>query len=345
MQWASLSEDAAEYMLLRLVTADGIAGVAEGSVKTTWTGTTLRSLQAVIEELFAPRLIGLDVADDAAVASLWRVREHALAKAMIDVALWDIRAQIAGKPLWALWGGSREAEVSSVVTRQAPAAMASEAEEVVARHGIRTLKVKGGQGIETDLEALDAIRAAVGPGVVLYVDANKEYSARETPAYCAKLAERGVVMVEDPCTLEPDDAFTRLQQECPLPLLVDNTCRTLAAAKLFVERGARAFNLKLQKARGYTENWEIVRHATAHGCDVNIGLFGESSLGSLAALQLAAALPRGHHNLPAEVTLFLMLPDEYVHAPLEVREGRIRLPDAPGMERLVDWRKVERLRP
>jgi L-alanine-DL-glutamate epimerase-like enolase superfamily enzyme len=264
---------------------------------------------------------------------------------MIDVALWDIRAQVAGKPLWALWGGRPEAEVSWVVTRQPPAAMAREAEEVVARHGIRTLKVKGGQGIETDLEALDAIRAAVGSGVVLYVDANKEYSAEETPAYCAKLAERGVVMVEDPCTLEPDDAFTRLQQECPLPLLVDNTCRTLAAAKLFVERGARAFNLKLQKARGYTENWEIVRHATAHGCDVNIGLFGESSLGSLAALQLAAALPRGTFNLPAEVTLFLMLPDEYVTAPLEVRAGRIRLPGSPGMGELVDWGKVARLRP
>lgn len=345
MQWASLSETAADYMLLKLTTADGLVGVAEGTVKTTWNGTTLRSLATVFEELFVPGLKGLDINDEKAVAALWRPKEHSLAKAMIDVALWDIRAQSAGEPLWRTWDGRAEAPVSWVVTRQAPAKMAEEAADVIARYGIGTLKVKGGQGLDTDVAALREIRAAVGDRVAIYVDPNQAYDAATTPDYCRALADHGVMMVEDPCPYLPDEAFAKLQEACVLPLLVDGTCRDFAMAKLYAERGAKAFNLKLLKARGYSENWRIVRLATERGIDVNIGLFGESSLGAMAALQIAAALPKGRYGLPCEATLFLLLPDEFVHRPLTVAGGKIRLNDAPGFAAMVDWDKVKRLAP
>ncbi len=345
MQWASLSETAADYMILRLTTDTGLSGIAEGTVKTTWNGTTLRSLAVVFEELFEGNLKGLDVDDEKAIGALWRPKEHSLAKAMIDVALWDIRSQAAGRALWRIWDGAPEAAVSWVVTRQAPAKMAGEAADVVGRYGFGTLKVKGGQGIETDVAALGEIRAAVGDGVRIYVDPNQAYDTAETPGYCRRLADLGVIMVEDPCPYLPDAAFTRLQETCVLPLLVDGTCRDFAAASLYVERGARALNLKLLKARGFSENWRIVRHATERGVDVNIGLFGESSLGALAALQISAALPKGRYNLPSEATLFLLLPDEFVHQPLAIEGGRIRLPDRPGFGWMVDWDKVRRLAP
>lgn len=332
-------------MVLRLTTDSGIAGVAEGTVKTTWTGTTLRSLAVVFEELFEAALDGLDIDDGKALAKVWLPREHSLAKAMIDVALWDIRAQIAGKPLWQMWNGTRDAAVSWVVTRQPPVDMAREAADVVARHGIGTLKVKGGQGVGTDMAALSEIRAAVGEGVRIYVDPNRAYAVEETPDYCARLAGLGVVMVEDPCPYIPDAAFTALQQDCALPFLVDGPCRDFNAARLFIERGAKAINLKLLKARGFTENWRTVRHAEAHGCDTSVGLFGESSLGALAALQLSAALPKGTFGLPSEATMFLLLPDEYVVEPLSVRDGKVRLPDSPAMGDLVDWEKLRRLAP
>lgn len=345
MQWAGLAETAADYMVLRLVTDTGIDGVAEGTVKTTWTSTTLRSLAVTFEELFTPKLRGLAIDDDRAIAALWRPREHSLAKAMIDVALWDMRSQVDGTPLWQMWQGRRDAAVSWVVTRQPPVQMAAEAADMIARHGFDTLKVKGGQGIATDLEVLSAIRAAVGDGIRIYVDPNQDYTAEQAPEYCRRLADFGVLMVEDPCPYLPDAAFTRLQGDCALPILVDNTCRDFSSARLYVESGARAINLKLLKARGYTENWQIARHAAEHGVDVNIGLFGESSLGALAALQISAALPPAAYNLPSEATLFLLLPDEYVHEPLHIRNGRIQLPDAPGFGRMVDWDKVRHLAP
>ena len=345
MQWASLKEDAASYMLLKLTTKDGLVGVGEGTVKTTWTSATHRSLSTVFEELFTPLLIGLDIDDEQALSRVFRFKEHSLAKAMIDIAIWDLRAQIAGKPLWSMWNGSRDAAVSWVVTRQPPKNMAQESENIVNTYGIRTLKVKGGQGVATDLAALDDIRSAVGDDVVIYVDANRDYTVEETPDYVARVAERGAVMVEDPCPLMPNRDFVKLQEKCPIPILVDGDCRNLTQTKLFVEHRAKAFNLKLQKACGYTENWQITKAAAERDCAVNIGLFGESSMGSLAALQLSSSLPTRDHGLPAEVTMFLLLPDEYVQEPLKVQGGRIRLPDTPAMSDYVDWAKVKRLHP
>src|SRR3546814_18683200 len=100
----------------------------------------------------------------------------------------------------------------------------------------------------------------------------------ETPDYVARVAERGAIMVEDPCPLLPNAAFAELQVQCPIPLLVDGACRSFPMTRLFVEQHAKAFNLKLQKACGYTDNWQIAKFAAEHGCDVNVGLFGESSL-------------------------------------------------------------------
>lgn len=346
VQWASLRETAADYLLLKITADNGLVGVAEGTCKVPWTGATLRSLQVVLEEMFVPSLKDVDLLDEAAVARAIRVpREHTLAKAMIDVACWDIRSQFAGQPLWRLWDGPQSVPVCWVVTRQAPAAMAQEAEGMVARHGFRTLKIKGGQGIEADLTALDAIRRAVGDTVELTVDANGHYSAAESPGYVAKLAERGIQWVEDPCKYDPTAAFSALQRACPLPILVDGPCRDVTMAKLFLERGAKGLSIKLGKAGGYTENRAIIDLAAANHVPVNVGILAETSLGSLAALQLQAAVPRHLARLPAETTFFLTLEREYVHAPLTVSEGQVRLPDTPGLAAQIDWKRVKALAP
>ncbi len=342
MVWASSQESAADFMILRLVTGDGEQGVSEGVVKTAWTGATLRTLAVAFEEIFTPMLTGLDPYDEAALGKIAKVRENNLAKAMIDVAVWDLRARIAGQPLWRLWGGRSRVELSWCVTRQPPIDMAREAEARIDKHGFRALKVKGGQGVDTDIAALREIRRAVGD-VLIYVDCNRAYSPAAAPDYVARLADLGVRYAEDPCSLSPGRAFAELKTKCALPLLVDGDCRDLEAARIFLESGAVALNLKLQKARGYSENREIAEAAHACGASADVGLFGESSLGSLAALQLAASLPS--NALPAEVSGFLQFGEEYVHQPLAISNGGVDLPDAPGSAQLIDWNRVARLRP
>ena len=341
MNWASARESSADFMILRLTTSDGLVGVSEGVVKTAWTGATLRTLAVAFEEIFARMLIGIDPEDVGEAKKISRIRENNVAKTMIDIALWDLRSQLAGLPLWRMWNGRPEVEMSWCVTRQAPDEMARDAETALADHGFKTLKMKGGQGLDVDEAALQAIRHVVGDDILIYVDANRAYSVNEAARYVSMLSDYGIAFAEDPCRLEPSRAFAELQSQCPLPLLVDGDCRSIETMRLFVDSGAKAFNLKMQKAQGYTENWEIVNHARVHGAQTNIGLFGESSLGAHIALQLASALPAS--ILPAEVSGHLLFREEFVHAPVQIKDGMTTLPDAPGFAQLVDWEKVNYL--
>jgi L-alanine-DL-glutamate epimerase-like enolase superfamily enzyme len=345
IRWGAHSEDCADYLLIEIVTRDGLAGIAEGTVKTNWAGVTLRSLAVAIEEVFAPRLAGTDVADAASIASLLdRVPENRLAKAMIDVACWDLRAQAVGKPLWQLWGGDRAVSVSWTVTRQPPAEMARDAERRVAAHGFRVLKIKTGQGPQIDLTALDEIRRAVGDGVRLYADSNGAYAPGDVAGFTATLKDCGVFLAEDPCRFRPDAAFEWLRKTSAVPLLVDGACRSLSDAALFLERGAEALSVKIGKS-GFSESMDIVHAARQYGAKCHVGMLAESSLGALAALQLAGSIPGREHWLPAEVSFFLTLPQEFLNVSPAIENGAIVLPDEPSFGKLIDWDRVRALQP
>jgi L-alanine-DL-glutamate epimerase-like enolase superfamily enzyme len=345
VRWGAHSEDGADYLLLEIVTRDGLRGIAEGTVKPNWMGGTLRSLATTLDEVFAPRIVGTDVVDEIALGkNLGRIPENRLAKAMIDVACWDLRAQAASRPLWRLWDGERSVPVSWTVTRKEPAAMAREAADKVAAHGFRTLKIKTGQGSQTDFAALDEIRRAVGDGIALYADSNGAYAPDAVADYTKGLKDHGVFLAEDPCYFEPDAGFERLRQSCALPLLVDHDCRSLPEAALFLGRGAEALSVKVGKS-GFTESRQIALAAKTRGAKTHVGMLAESSLGALGALQLAAALPDHGKWLPCETSFFLSLPQEFVHTPLAIRNGAVELPDEASFGGFVDWERVRALRP
>jgi L-alanine-DL-glutamate epimerase-like enolase superfamily enzyme len=346
--WASSVETHADYVILEL-RAGGLRGVAEGTVKLNFAGATLKTLACAFSEIFAPRLLGIDAGDDQALAeALSGIREHRLARAMVDAAVWDLRAQAAGKPLWALLGGrSGTVALSYTATRAAPEAMARETEAAVARHGFATLKIKTGQGMARDTEALDAIRAAVGERVTLYADSNRAYRADEVAAFTAMLAARDVACAEDPCALAPDRAFAGIRRESAVRLLVDGPCRSLESARLFIEAGAEALSVKIGKT-GIGESLAIAVAAKAAGVRVHVGMLAEGGLGALAAASLAAALPGAGGSvpwLPCEASYFLQLPESILREPLAVADGGLSLPATAGFSTSVDWAKVARLAP
>ncbi len=345
VQWAGHAEDGADYLVLALKTKDGHTGVAEGSVKINWAGATLASLTAVLEEVFLPRLAGVDAGDEVAVRRiLTRIPEHSLAKALIDIACWDLRAQAAGQALWRLWGGDSTVAVSWTVTRDEPGAMATDAAQKVEQFGFRTLKVKGGQGMDTDFKVLAEIRRAVGDNVTIYVDANRAYGADEVAEYTTGLRDYGVVAAEDPCSFRPDASFASLQRTAAMPLLIDHNCRNFDAAFLFIGQGAEALSVKLGKS-GLSESREIIAFAAERGVHCHMGFLGESTLGALASLQLAAAVPQAARWLPSENSFFLIFADEFITQPLVVTDGAVTLPDTPSLGALVDWDKVRAFAP
>jgi L-Ala-D/L-Glu epimerase len=340
VHWFNSAEDAGTFVLLRLTAGNGLSGVAEAPIKPTWSGVSPRSVAAVIEDLFVPALHDTNIEHQGAVATiLARFPENHLAKMLVDNACCTLRAAAAKEPLWRSLGGQQETEVSWTVTRQKPALMAQEAAEVVARYGFRGLKIKGGQGLETDLTALREIRMAVGDGVIFYVDANGAYSREEAPEYVRAIAAEGAQVAEDPCPLHPDDLFAAFQKASPIPILVDSPCASVRDAAQFLERGAKALSVKPGRI-GITEAGKVAALARARNANVCSGMYAESALGTLISLQLSAALKEP--LVTAEQSFFLIMRDQVTAEAITVRDGRVRLPDTADYASVVDWGKVKR---
>ena len=342
IQWVYGAESSSDYALLRIVGDNGAVGIAEGVIKPTRTGYTPRSLAATIEDVVLPQLRHVDLADAKAVeAALQKIPENRLAKGLVDNACWTLRAAAAGNPLWQLLGGRREVELCYIVTRQSPGRMAAEAAQACSRHGIRALTLKGGQGWDIDMRMLAEVRAAAGSGVELFVDANGSYARDEALEYVHALAHAGVTVAEDPCTLAPDAAYSALQRDCGIPILVDLSCICADDARLYVGRGARALAAKPGRV-GISEARAIDAVAGAGKARVAIGMSYESALGAFISLAHAAAL-KSPKPIPASQSFFLMLKSQVTRLSPQIRDGKVELPNDADLEKFVDWKSLQRL--
>lgn len=342
--WVNAVERAGVFALLLLEADNGARGIATGTLKATWSGVSPNSLKAAMEDFIMPRLKDVDVVDpdiDRVRLALAGIPENRLAKGMVETACWGLRAMAQDQPLWRHLGGTQQVELAWALTPQAPAAMAQEAAEMRMRHGFIAMKVRGGQGVEVDIAALREVRAAVGPEVALYVDANSAYPATEALSYVRALGRASVVVAEDPCPLQPDQGFESLQLEGGLPILIDRNCTSIEDARRFLERGATAFSIKPGRV-GLTEARLIAQLAGRRGAQVAMGLYGECELGTLLALQLAAAIPPAHQLLPAEVSFYLLMTEQVIAKPLQLRDGQVTLPETADLASLVDWERVKR---
>lgn len=348
--WANAIERQGTFVLLKLEDASGASGVAECTIKSTWSGQSVRSLIATLEDFLLPAIKGKEIASPAAARTLLAgIPENRAGKTLIDTALWTLSAALAKRPLWSLFAESsgrpsvREASVplTWAVTRQKPAVMAREAADVFSRYGFGTLKVKGGQGLDVDVQALTEIRAAVGPKVEVYVDANSAYPFAEAASYTRRIAEMGVTVSEDPAPLAADEAFRTMQAACPIPVLVDRMCTSADDATRFIAHGARALSTKPGRI-GLSEARKIADLARPHGVKVALGLFAESALGTLVNAQYALAVPEDQDLVAPEQTFFLEMTDQILREPAVIRDGRLVLRDDPDIADWIDWDRVAR---
>lgn len=339
IQWSDIVEEAAPYVLLRLQDDMGAVGVAEVTVKPTWCGVNARSLKVAVEDIFMPILASIELTDPVQVRrTLDRIPENMAAKTLIDNACWDLYAARTGQALRGHWGGSRRVEVSWALTRQPPQAMATEAETMVARHGFRTIKVKGGQGKAVDRAVMKAVRDAVGDRVRLYVDANGAYPYAEAADYVRAMADFGAEMVEDPCVTAPNGKFRQLQEAGPVPVLVDFGCTSIRDAASYIANGATALSLKPGRF-GLTDSRAMFQLAVEAECHPVVGLMGESTVGTYLGLQFASMVDRP--SLPAEFSGYLGMTEQVTTAVPKIINGEIELPEMTSVASLVDFDAVK----
>ena len=264
-------------------------------------------------------------------ARLAEVPGEQAAKSALDAALYDLRGQLLGQPVWRLLGLRRAGPPTSwTIWLGDPDDMARRAERTQGEGRFHRLKLKLGARDGLDIERVRAVRQVTD--VPLQVDVNEYWSLDEALDGLPELAALGVEYCEQPLP-QGDAGGPELLRRSPIPIYVDEDCHTLAdvAACSGIAHG---LTIKLAKSGGITEAVRMTHAARALGLGLMLGCMIESGLGVSAGAQIASLFD--HVDLDGNLLL--------AHDPwpgVELVDGIQLPPNAPGLgvrEAVIDPR-------
>lgn len=242
------------------------------------------------------------------------------AKAAVDIALHDLVGQLLGQPWFRIWGldPAKTPCTTFTIGIDTPEVVRAKTLECAGRFKILKVKV----GLENDKEMIQTIRSVTD--LPLAVDANQGWKDRSRALdEIFWLKEHGVVMVEQPMPKERLDDNAWITEHSPLPIYADEAIQRLR--DLPAIRGAyHGINIKLMKCTGMREAYRMAAWAQAEGMRVMVGCMTETSCAVTAAAHLSplADFADLDGNLLISYDLF---------EGMIVKDGRITLPDRPGL--------------
>jgi len=333
-------------LLLELHHPDGIVGWSEcvAGERPNYSPETIDTAWFAIREWLAPRILGRALTGPEEVQPLLDadLRGHRMAKAAVEMGVWELAARLRSLPLARLLGGTRErvAVGISLGIQKNPEALVERARAAVAQ-GYRKVKVKIEPG--ADVEYVGAVREALGPGVPLMADANSAYTLADADRL-AKLDAFDLMMIEQPLDHEDLVRHARLQQRLRTPICLDESITGFDRAEDMVALGSgRIVNIKPGRVGGFRSAIAIHDFCARHGIPVWCGGMLESGIGRAHNVALAS-LP--NFTLPGDlspsarywerdivVPEWTMGPDGMVDVPLH----------APGIGVQVDVDRIDDL--
>jgi len=325
------------------VVADGTRGWGEVTAGETpaYNAETTDTAWHVLSDFIVPSLVGKSVSTALEIpALLSQIRGHEMAKSGVENALWDVEAQLRGRPLYKHLGGTTE-EIACGVSlgiRENPQALVKRVEEEL-RNGYQRIKLKIKPG--KDYQFVAAVRKEF-PKIRLSVDANSAYTLDDA-AHLKSLDEFDLLMMEQPLSWDDIHAHSKLQSQMRTAICLDeciyNTRHALTAIEL---KSCRIINIKLGRVSGHTEARLMQNACRTHGVPVWCGGMLESGIGRAHNIAMST-LPG--FSLPGDVSASQRYWGEDIIEPaVEVTaKGTIKVPKTPGLGYAVKRELVERL--
>lgn len=266
-----------DAVLVRVDTDEGIVGWGEAH-HGRCPGAIARLIDTTVREL----VLGLDPRDVSGVtarvlkmqfASHGMGAAAALALSGVDLALWDIRCQATGWPLYRLLGGAArpvKAYAGGIALGwQAPESLAQEALGLVAQ-GYRALKLRVGDTAARDIARVQSVRAAVGDEIDILVDANTNYRIEDVRRVMPAYEECQVVWLEEPFPAHDHQAYATAARLGRVPLAAgENHYTRYEFGPLLASGSVGYVQPDLSKVGGVTEAMRVAAMASALKLSVN----------------------------------------------------------------------------
>jgi L-alanine-DL-glutamate epimerase-like enolase superfamily enzyme len=327
---------AREYALVRVVGDDGVEGIGF-----CYGGSSAGNLVTIaVREIFAPLVKG---EDSFRVEWLWdRMYREAIlqgragavmrALSIVDVALWDRNARAAGLPLHRFLGAYADDRVPAYASGgyyldgKSPADLGREMAGYVGL-GFKAVKMKvGGLGLDEEEARIAAAREAVGPKILLMLDANNAW--RDLPTalrYMRRFEPYDPYWIEEPFSPDDIDNHARLARESSVLVATGEIEAGRWRFKELLDKGAAAI-LQTDAAvcGGITEFLKIAAMADGYGVTLCPHWFHDLHA------HLVASIPNGQfvEFFPDDQVLnFRRLVDQQ----LVFEDGQLLLPDQPGL--------------
>jgi putative nucleotidyltransferase with HDIG domain len=243
-----------QYVIVEIDTDDGITGVGEACTDIGFFGEPVEEVQSAIDLYLGPKLLGKDPFDREQLLFDIDFPGNSCAKSGIDLALHDLLGKALGVPVCNLIGGSGRRQVLAVMEVAPGTAdgMARQCAEWV-QQGVRGFKAKVGAIPEDDVERLAAIRAAVGPEIMLRADANQGYTPKEAIRLCRMCERRdlGLELLEQPVPKWDLAGMAQVRAAVDVLIEADEAAYTPHdVVQIIRHQAADVINIKIAKAGG-----------------------------------------------------------------------------------------------
>ena len=228
-----------EFVLVRVHTDEGITGVGEVPPLPPLSPESQPVIMDVQKKFLVPSLLGMDPYETEAI---WQKMDfisptYPMAKASIDMALWDIMGKSLGMPLHRMLGGSKPEKIPNVglIGVAEPEKVYEDAIEFV-EAGFTGIRLKVAPGHDVDCVA--SVREAIGEDANLRVDCNQGYRVSEAVKMIRQIEPYDIEMIEQPTVWWDFAGMAEVAASVDTPLMAHESMYLLSDVKNLIDAGA-----------------------------------------------------------------------------------------------------------
>jgi O-succinylbenzoate synthase len=320
---------------------DGAVGLGEcvADESPFYSAETTATAWHIIADFIAPIVLGRTYSHpDEIFPTLAAIRGHNMAKAAVEMAVWDLYSRQLGLPLSRVFGGGRTSIASGVsIGIQDSLEQLADRIHVELAAGYQRIKIKIKPG--WDIHAVEMVRARFGD-VPLMVDANGAYRLSDA-AHLRRLEPFRLLMIEQPLDYDDIRDHAQLQAQLHTDICLDESIHSIRDAEDAVSlRACRVINIKPGRVGGHRQAMALHDLAAASNIPVWHGGMLESGIGRAHNIHLST-LP--NFSLPGDIAASRryyapdLIDPEIVVCP----DGTIGVPSGPGIGVHVVEERVE----